>query len=269
MDRRAFTLSLVFAMLAGFMVYSYLDGKEGELTTQYGNQIPVVVAKVDIKELEVIDDRKIKIINVPRNYASPGHFNRIEDLYNTIAATPILSGEQVTKTRITYPGAQSGLSRQVSLGKRAMSIQVSEYQVVSKLIKPGDRVDVLALVDYARGKKELLKVKTVLQDILVLSTGLSITNSIPLVGVKVQDDIKGLNLNNYTDYNTITLELTPYEVQKIIFLIETGSRIHLSLRNNDDKSIERVQTTRLFDVLDTDSAEAKAYYEQQMNKPAN
>ena len=100
-----------------------------------------------------------------------------------------------------------------------MSVQVNEGQAVSKLIKPGDRIDVLTLVDYAGGKKEKLKVKTVLQDVYVLATGLNVTKEIPLVGMKVDKEIRKMNLNNYTNFNTVTLELSPYEVQKMIFLI--------------------------------------------------
>src|SRR5690606_22760746 len=106
---------------------------------------------------------------------------------------------------VTYPGAQSGLARQISIGKRALSIQVTEGQAVSRLLKPGDRIDVLALVDYAAGKKEKLKVKTVLQDVLVLSTGLYVTNSVPLVGMKNNNEVKQMKLNTYTNYNTVTL----------------------------------------------------------------
>jgi len=266
MNNRAVTLSLIFAFVAGFMVYSYLEGQESRLKEKYGNQIPVVVAKTDIKELDILDDRKVQIINIPKKYAAPGHFSKIEDIYNTIAATSILKGEQLTKTRITYPGAQSGLSRQIAIGKRAFSIQVSENQAVSKLVKPGDRVDVIFAIDYARGDKFKVKSKTVLQDVLVLSTGLSVTNSIPIVGLKADKEIRKLKLNNYTNYNSVTLELTPDQVQKVIYLLRIGSPPYLSLRNNDDKSIERVKSEGLFDVLDSDSGEAKQYYRDQIKK---
>lgn len=164
---------------------------------------------------------------------------------------------------MTYPGAQSGLSRQISIGKRALSVQVTEDKSVSRLLKPGDRVDVLALVDYAAGKKEKLKVKTVLQDVLVLSTGLYVTNSVPLVNVKSDTDTRQMKLNSYTNYNTVTLELSPFEVQKMVFLVSAGNGIFLSLRNNDDKTVERIQATRLYDVLGEDAAEAKTYFAEQ------
>jgi pilus assembly protein CpaB len=263
MNSRAFTTSLLLAALAVAMIWSYIESRETELQSDYGNQTPVVIAKEDIKELEIIDDRKVQLINIPSKFQMPGHFKRVEDLYNTIAAVPIKKGEQITVPRVTYPGSQSGLSRQISIGKRAMSIQVTEGQAVSRLIKPGDRVDVLALVDYAAGKKEKLKVKTVLQDVIVLSTGLFITNSVPIINIKDQKDSRQMKLNNYTNFNTVTLELTPFEVQKMVFLISAGNGIYLSLRNNDDKTVERIASTKLYDVLDEDRAEAQTYFAEQ------
>jgi pilus assembly protein CpaB len=263
MNSRAFTTSLLLAALAVAMIWSYIESRETELQSDYGNQTPVVIAKEDIKELEIIDDRKVQLINIPSKFQMPGHFKRVEDLYNTIASVPIKKGEQITVPRVTYPGSQSGLSRQISIGKRAMSIQVTEGQAVSRLIKPGDRVDVLALVDYAAGKKEKLKVKTVLQDVIVLSTGLFITNSVPIINIKDEKDSRQMKLNNYTNFNTVTLELTPFEVQKMVFLISAGNGIYLSLRNNDDKTVERIASTKLYDVLDEDRAEAQTYFAEQ------
>ncbi|MFA5583765.1 MAG: Flp pilus assembly protein CpaB [Bacteriovoracaceae bacterium] len=264
MNSRAFTTSLILAAVAVLMIYSYIDSRESELISEYGNMTPVVVAREDIKELEIIDDRKVKLENIPAKFQMPGHFKRVEDLYNTIAAVPIKKGEQITVPRVTYPGSQSGLSRQISIGKRALSVQLTESQSVSRLIKPGDRVDILALIDYAAGKREKLKVKTVLQDVLILSTGLYVTNAVPIVNIQGENNSnRQMKLNNYTNYNTVTFELTPFEVQKLQFLIAGGANITLSLRNNDDKTIERISGTRLYDVLGEDAAEAKAYFAEQ------
>lgn len=263
MNSRAFTLSLVIAGIAVFMVQSYIEGRESEFRARYGDLRQVVIAKVDIKEMETIDDRKIQISTVPDTYVMPGAFDKIEDLYNTIASTPIKKGEQITSPRVTYPGGKTGLSRQISEGKRAISIQIAEDEAVGKLIKPGDRVDILSLLDYGSGRIEMMKVKTVLQDVYVLATGKRVTNEIPMVGLKVDKEIKALNLNTYNNFNTITLELTPSDAQKLLFLRKVGGGIYISLRNNTDKVKEKIGGTRLFDVLgDEDAAEAKAYFSE-------
>ncbi len=262
MNSRAFTLSVLIAGIAMFMAWSYIDSEESALIKKYGNSQPVVVAKQDIRELELIDDTKVQVITVPQKFIQPGHIKRIEEIYNTIAATPIKKGEQITKPRVTQPGSRTGLANQVSVGKRAYAINVSDSQAVGKLIKPGDRIDILSVINYAPGQLEKLKVKTVLQDVLVLSTGLKVTNELPLAYVERNEELRRLNLNRHTDYNTVTVELSPAEVQRMIYIVNAGSRIHLSLRNNDDKTIERLPSTHLFDVLGEDQMEARKYYKQ-------
>ena len=262
MNSRAFTLSLVLAAIAVFMVYAFIENKEAEYKQRYGMESSVVIAKEDINEMEILDDRKLELSSVPQKYLAPGHFKNPEDLYNTIAAVPIKKGEQITRPRITYPGERSGLARQVAIGKRAMAFKIDNYTAVGKLIKPGDRVDVLAMIDFASGRRDKQKIITALQDVLVLSTGLNITNSIPLIGVKVEDSIRGLNLSHYTNYDSITLELTPYEVQKMAFILTTGGNLYFSLRNNDDKTQERISGTKLFDVLGEEAMEAKNYFDE-------
>ena len=101
-----------------------------------------------------------------------------------------------------------------------MSITITEQQAVSKLIKPGDRVDVVGVIDFTSGsRKDLSFVHTVLQDVLVLSTGISMTNSIPLIGIKGANAVRTMKLNTYSQYNTVTLELEPYQVQKMIYFL--------------------------------------------------
>ena len=265
MNTRAFTLALVIAGIAVFMVYTYLEDQKSTYISKYGTEVSVVVAKRDIKELELLDDTMLIVKPVPKSFASPGSFTTIKSLENTMATVPIMAGEQVTKPRVTYPGSKTGLSRQVSIGKRAIAIQISERQAVSKLIKPGDRVDILAPIDISNGQKDMQKTSTILQDVLVLSTGKSMTNAIPIYGVKTPREIKTMKAQVYDRYDTVTLELTPYEAQKLIFLIYwTGARPWLSLRNNNDKKIERFKPTDIFEVIGEEGrAEAKAFFQQQ------
>ncbi|MBT3585286.1 MAG: Flp pilus assembly protein CpaB [Halobacteriovoraceae bacterium] len=267
MNTRAFTLALIIAGFAMFLVHTYVEDQQAVFTKKFGTKITVVVASKDIKELELIDDSKIQVTSIPQSFASPGHFRKMKELENTMATVPILKGEQITKPRVTYPGANTGLARQVSVGKRAMAINITEKQAVSKLIKPGDRVDILASIDYASGRKDLQKVKTILQDILVLSTGKSMTNSIPLYGIKVPSAIKAMRVPTYVKYNTVALELDPFEVQKLTFLLSySGIPPYLSLRNNNDKKRVRIKATKLYDILQEDAPEAKSFFDNKYKK---
>lgn len=262
MNTRALTLAIVIAAFAMLMVHTYLEDQTSAMIKQYGIQTTVVVAKNDIQELELIDDSKVEVKTVPSNFLAPGHFKTIKELENTIATVPIIKGEQITKPRVTYPGIKTGLSRQVSVGKRAVAINTTEKDAVGRLIKPGDRVDVLASIDIAQGqRKDLQKTRTILQDVLVLSTGMSMTNSIPMYGVETPKVIRTMNLNTYTTYNTITLELDPYDVQKLAYMQSYGTgALSLSLRNNSDKEPVRLKATQIYDVLGDDAQEAKTFF---------
>ena len=264
MKTRSFSLSLIIAGISMFMVYTYIEDEKGRLIVKYGVETPVLVAKEDIGELELLDDSKVKLINIPKFYQAPGHFKSIKEIENTIATVPILKNEQITKPRVTYPGAKTGLARQVGLGKRAMAIAISDHQAVARLIKPGDRVDLLAPIDYASGRKDMQKMTTILQDVLILSTGQNMTNSIPIIGVKTPKVIQKMNLNTYSKYNTVTLELSPFQAQKLSFMLTySGYRPVLSLRNNNDKEIVRIKPTKIFDVLGEEEAvDARDYFQR-------
>ncbi len=262
MNSRSFTLSLIIAGIAMFMAWSYIDAREAQYKKTYGNMQPVVVAREDIKELAVIDDSMLQIITVPKKFAMNGYISSIEEVTNTIAAVSILKGEQITKPRITQPGVRTGLAPEIAPGKRAYAISVNDSQSVGRLIKPGNRVDVLAVVAYAPGQIEKQKVKTILQGVRVLSTGLNVTNQLPLALKKTDEKYKTVNLRMDSNYRNITLELDPDQVQKLIFIVNSGQRIYTSLRNTNDTSLGRIPATELFDVLGEDALEARRYYQK-------
>ena len=264
MNTRAFTLALIIAGVAMLMVNTYIDDQMASMTKRYGDNQIVVVAKTAIQELELIDSSKVTTIPVPKKFVLPGAFRSIKDLENTMATVPIIVGEQITKPRVTYPGERTGLSRQVTDGKRAFALTISDDSAVSKLIKPGDRVDVISAIDYSSGRKDMQKIMTVLQNVYVLSTGKSVTNALPIYGVKTPREIKTMKAATYSQYNTVTLELTPYQIQKLTYILTfSGRRPFLSLRNNKDTDILTIRPMKIFDVLGNASGEAKAYFSKQ------
>ena len=76
-----------------------------------------------------------------------------------------------------------------------------------------------------------------------------------------------MNLNTYSQFNTVTLELTPFQIQKLVYLLTySNAQPYLSLRNNNDKKIIKIESTRIFDVLGEDEAEAKIYFAEKYSK---
>ena len=145
-----------------------------------------------------------------------------------------------------------------------MAVMVSDRSAVGKLIKPGDRVDVVAAINYAPGRRDKDKTSTVLQDVLVLSTGYSITNSTPLVALKENREIRKLKLDTYTGYNTVTLEVDPFQVQILTHVIKNmDPNPILVLRNNNDKEKLRIPMTEIYDLLGDKKGEAREFFQKQ------
>ena len=239
---RTLWISIFSALFSVFFVYSYSQGKKQEYDDKFGTMEQVLVAKKDILEMSDIDDTMIEIVEKPRDYVEPGAFTNPEEVISSIAAVPIKKGEQILATKILRPGPTTGLALQVAPTKRAVSIPVDEFRGVSKLIRPGDRIDILAMLEEGKGMNQSYSVRTLLQDVSVLATGIKITNNIPR---KLDNDGKSYtNLTTYTEFSTITVELDPQKAQEIIYLIASNpGSLFLTLRNPNDRTKQELAIT--------------------------
>jgi pilus assembly protein CpaB len=266
MNNKAFTLSLVMAVLAVFFVSSYVTSIEDATKVKFGTEVLVVVAKHDIKEMETLNDTAWELQIKPKKFVEPTavYFegkkpsdekvtDSLRTLVGTVAIVPIKMGEQITFNKLAQPSVRTGLSSQVTPGRRAIAINVSETSGVAKLIKPGDRVDVLAVVDMGGGKENKIS-KTILQDVVILATGHNVTNNAPR---QVEQDAFGgkeriRSFTEDTTFASVTLEVDPAQAQQIAVLTNTDSALILTLRNNDDSERSNVGSTTLSDVLGGD-----------------
>jgi len=194
MNNKALTLSLVMAVMAVFFVQSYVTSIEDEAKKKFGTEVLVVSAKADVAEMETIDETMLELKPIPQRFLEPGAvaysprqdqnvvISEMKELAGSVAVVPIRKGEQITLNKITEPSLRTGLSPQVTPGRRAMAIPIDESSGVSKLIKPGDRVDVVAIfTSQTKQRTDPLGAvlsKTILQDVGVLSVGKNVTNNI-------------------------------------------------------------------------------------------
>jgi pilus assembly protein CpaB len=259
MQNKAFTISFIVAVLAVSMVYSYVTSTEESYRLKYGKEVSVVVAKKDIKELEILDETNLTVQSMPDSFKQPGSSKSIEDIRGSLAIAPIMKDEQITRSKVTQLGARTGLARQVAVGKRAVTINVTDQSAVAKLIKPGDRVDVLANLDPTGGGNRLnMEIRTILQDVLVLATGKYVNNTIP--GILEKDPFNTnskpvkVPLSEYTQFAHVTLEVDPFQAQTIVFAEKNLQGVYLVLRNNDDNTKEELTKTKMVDLMGRDGA---------------
>ncbi len=249
---RTLWISIGLGVFAMFLIYSYSQEKKAEYDKRYGTSKRILVAAKDILEMSTIDETMIEYQEVPVDFIQPGAVEDPDLAINKVAAAPFKKGEQILNTKILSLGANTGLSSQVAPGKRAVSIQVDEARSVSKLVQPGDRIDVLASVEIGRGATRETEVRTIMQDVVILATGPKITNNIPrlLETNNYTNEAVFKNLNGDTSFSTITVEASPQEAQNLVYLMTTApGSIFFTLRNPNDRLVSPASGTNSNSIL--------------------
>ncbi len=282
-NKRAIIISLICFLVSMLLINAYVSVKEKELTSSFGEWVDVVVAEGpyfdknktnSIPEYATIQPDMVSITKVFKSFKQPLTVTKPEDVIGKAAYVPIAEGEQVTLTKLVQPDGKPVLEQQVELKQRAVTLLVSPQNAVGRLIRPGNRVDVLIAPLYDANGTTMLEVKTLIQNALVLATGKHLQNEVPtrvdreLLGyleeanakVKRKDlfpnNTDALNTSRPDDnYANITLQLNEDDAQKIIFLTHKfGDRaVYLTLRNSTDIEVVKAGSTILDDVLGPNS----------------
>jgi pilus assembly protein CpaB len=275
MNSKAMGLSLVMAGVAVFFVMSSVTSIEEQANKKFGDEITVLVAKDDIPEMANIVESMLETKVVPKNFVEPTaiRFNtlvkddsvefqtEVKRIIGNVAIVAIKKGEQLALNKISEASVRTGLAPQVTPGKRAISISIDETSSVAKLVKPGDRVDLIAVIDAGSnpGGRDNKVAKTFLQDVVILAVGRNITNNIarrvdfdPQTGRS-----KVRSLTEFDGYSSVTIEVEPLQAQMIAAITTgSGNRIILTLRNNDDTTPTALSGSRATDALSDGRAPA-------------
>ncbi len=239
-ESRTLWISLGAGLFSAFLLYSYSQEKKAEYDKTYGTMKNVVIAKMNIEEMRTIDDSMLEVVQKPSDFIEPGALQDPELAVGQVAGKAIKKGEQLLDSKLLLPGPETGISLQVAPSKRAVTLPVDEVRGVAKLIRPGDRIDIYAAIDSGRGITQRREVSMIMQDVVVLATGVNVVNNIPRT---VEADNSGKNqiitpLTQDTKYNSLTIEATPKEAQDLIYIISTApSNIYYTLRNPNDRMV--------------------------------
>lgn len=139
-------LAGVAALLTVFYVTNARkDAEESEAL------VSVFVAAKDIVAGTTGDDAVSKDLlteqEIERKSVVPGAISSPEQVEALVANETIYAGEQVTARRF-QPVAEQGIIAQLDGNMRAIQVPGDENQVLAGTLKAGDRVDVVASIDY-------------------------------------------------------------------------------------------------------------------------
>lgn len=274
-EQRAFLISITISLVAMYLVYQYIKTQDEALTKAYGTTYNIVVAKRDILQYETIRPTDIEQLSVPAEVVEGklGFIYGLEEVVDAVAAVPISRGEFILDNKIISKNIYSGLEKQISREKRALSVPVNLRTSVGYHLRPGNRVDLAAHFEYKTGNTPSSEVKVFLQDLLVLASGRTIQTDAPkAVDQQLVNELKTMPLSDSTlpsetevretlnygktdsSYQTVTLEVTPQQAQMITYVLAVyGESLTLLLRHADDRQMEQTPTTNLYSVMGPES----------------
>jgi pilus assembly protein CpaB len=163
-------------------------------------------------------------MKVPVEYIHSLAIREKNEAIGKITNTSIAQGEQILQKKLVELGEVNyGLSYAVPVGKRAVTVAVDDVSGVAGLIKPGDKVDVAAVINLPKvgEQREVPNALVVLQDLQILA-----------VGATMEDKT---SKKEPLDYKNITLAVTVEESRPLILASQKGT-IRLMLRSPIDDS---------------------------------
>jgi pilus assembly protein CpaB len=213
MNRTRLLMIGALALLAGFVasvyVYKNLQSKNG------GGEAgaDVMVAANDLQVGARVEERDVKVINIPMSDLPPGAPRKRSEVIGHGVVIPISKGEFILPNRLAGENAGSGLPALIPPGMRAVSVRVNEVVSVAGFVTPGTRVDVLLTGTPGSGSDQ--ETTTVLQNVAVLASGHTLERT---------------STGEAQNTAVITLLVTPDDAQRLTLSSSEG-HIQLALRN--------------------------------------
>lgn len=226
MNRRLLIIllcALAVSTVTSYVVYRMVGKRVSARMNPETQVSTIVVAAKNLELGTLITAADVKTASwlgpLPKNVAV-----KPEGLIGRGVISALYEGEPILETRLAAPGSGGGLAATIPQGMRACAVRVDEVVGVAGFVIPGMRVDVLISgnppgADAAAGSR----VKTLLQNIQVLSAGANIQKDAEGKPVQVQ---------------VVNLLVTPDQAE-LLSLAGNQTKIQLILRNPLDLEVTK------------------------------
>lgn len=221
----------LLGLTAAFGIWQYLN-KAQQQVKQLTVTRAVVIAGKQIPAGTKLTEADLAIKQLPAQAIPKDYPSSIESIKGRIVKNTLQPEEIITEARLVGQGAAGGLPVVIPPGQRAITIKVNEVVGVGGFINPGDRVDIVSIINKS---DEQTFSKTILQNVLILAVG---------------DKI--LDLNTISDpqpkiVGQVTVALNPTESEKLALAANTG-QLQLILRPIGEKNITSTEGITLQDI---------------------
>jgi len=241
MNRRLSTilfLAFFVAVVASYLVYkiagNQMHGNPAQTTK-------VVMAAKDLQIGTLIKDGDVTTgdwVGTPPK----GTIVNMTDAVGRGVVSSLYAGELVLDTRLAAVGSGGGMAAIIRQGMRACAVRVDDVVGVAGFVRPGMRVDVLVSgTAPGTNTSDGPKVKTLLQNIEVLSAGA---------------DIKKDNEGKPVQVQVVNLLVTP-EQAELLSLASNQTKIQLVLRNPLDTDSPKTPGVAMSNIFTDENAKPK------------
>ncbi len=213
-------IAIVLGGLAAFLARNWLLSRTQVTST---NTTIVAAAKALPFGTPLTDDN-VQEMPWAASVIPEGSFTSKQALFKDgrrISLATIQQNEPILTSKITGPGERASLSTLLDKDKRAITVRVDDVRGVAGFILPNDRVDVVlirTLSDTSTGRKDISDL--LLQDVKVIAV----------------DQISSEQKDRPTVAKAVTLEVTPFQAQKISLATNVG-HLSLILRKAGDSNV--------------------------------
>jgi pilus assembly protein CpaB len=260
---------IVLAVVVVVLIKVYLDQQrialqkaaDEEVSRRQKNQTSVLVAKEDIPKGTVMESSLFEPKIVPREHLVLQAVTSADRIGGMVAVIPIARGEQIALTKLSFPrqvrrGRGGGLAEATPVGKRAITINVDNVASVAGMVRPGNYVDILAMIPVPRvtpDGKQMSQPATVplFQNVLVLAVGQDISHDFGSQEGAAEgggrydkgspQQSRQQQQQQGKQGSLITLALTPQEANLAAFVQEQG-KFRLILRSPADSQMQPIQS---------------------------
>ncbi|MBP7087774.1 MAG: Flp pilus assembly protein CpaB [Candidatus Omnitrophica bacterium] len=228
MDKRILNLviGLGLGIIAIVVLHNHMQKREQliqELIAK-GRVIELVIARADIPREATITQDMVTLERTTSKSFQPGDLTSLESAIGKIAIVDILAGQHINSNMIRSLGAIKFLSQAIPKGMRAITIPVDKISAIEGLLKPDDRVDIVAVFNLPlEGENYATIVENIFQGVKVLA---------------VDRNISSFRMAEQ-EAETVTLALMPEDIKLLTYILE-NSKVRLVLRPPLDDSAEEV-----------------------------
>ena len=242
-------LGLLAAVSAAVLI-STLSGQSGPATPAAKPEeehVEVLLAARELPPMTVVDSSCVITRKVSRSQVPPEALLNAVQVVGKVLTDRMVTDQPFTKGCFAREGVGVYLAAAVPPGKRAMSIQLSDWSGMAGLLYPGSVVDVLVSwksLGNERGRTETeMMSTTLLQGVQVLAIG-----SQSIANDNYKDKNPGaLSGTGQINFRMVTLLVDPKQAEILQLAMQSGS-ISLAMRNPLDAEQEARRLSRAREI---------------------